>query len=149
MNKLFNSNFEISLRILLTLSVAKNKGKTVDDIAIADFITIYSKKFGLSDTNLHGDTEFSFSEFGLRRLQAHDVVKSLVLENMLSVSLEKNGFYYSLSKRGFSLCKSLTSDYAKEYKSCAIKADNYISSKTQKELFNIISREHTKSLRKE
>ena len=54
MKTVFNSTFEISLRILLLLSESEDAGLSIDRIAAYDFITIYSKYFDLSDRVLHG-----------------------------------------------------------------------------------------------
>ena len=67
MNKIFNTTFESSLRILLLLSVSGDEQMTLDRIADYDFITIYSKYFGISDMALHGENEFGLSEFAARR----------------------------------------------------------------------------------
>ena len=67
MNKIFNTTFESSLRILLLLSVSEDEQMTLDRIADYDFITIYSKYFGISDMALHGENEFGLSEFAARR----------------------------------------------------------------------------------
>ena len=60
-NKVFNTVFEISMRLLLILSLSKKKKLTLDNLVTVDFISNYSKEFGLSGSNLHGDNEFSFS----------------------------------------------------------------------------------------
>jgi hypothetical protein len=148
-NKVFNTTFEISMRLLLVLSLTKKRGLTLDNLATADFITNYSKEFGLSDNNLHGDNEFSFSEFSTRRSLAQDAIKQLVLEGMIEVSYSTDGFRYSISERGQAFCNTLTSDYATEYRLYAKKAIVYMDSKNEKELLNLISREASKSLRKE
>ena len=148
-NKVFNTTFEISMRLLLVLSLTKKRGLTLDNLATADFITNYSKEFGLSDNNLHGDNEFSFSEFSTRRSLAQDAIKQLVLEGMIEVSYSTDGFRYSISERGQAFCNTLTSDYTTEYRLYAKKAIVYMDSKNEKELLNLISREASKSLRKE
>lgn len=148
-NKVFNTTFEISMRLLLVLSLTKKRGLTLDNLATADFITNYSKEFGLSDNNLHGDNEFSFSEFSTRRSLAQDAIKQLVLEGMIEVSYSTDGFRYSISERGQAFSNTLTSDYTTEYRLYAKKAIVYMDSKNEKELLNLISREASKSLRKE
>lgn len=148
-NKVFNTVFEISMRLLLLLSLYKNRGFTLDSLVTADFITNYSKEFGLSDNNLHGDNEFSFSEFSTRRSLAQDAIKQSVLEGMIEVSYSSDGFRYSISERGQTFCNTLTSDYATEYRLYARKAIEYMDNKNEKELLNLISREASKSLRKE
>ncbi len=131
------------------LSLTNKRGFTLDNLATADFIANYSKEFGLAASNLHGDNEFSFSEFSIRRSMAQDAIKQLVLEGMIKVSYTKHGFRYSISERGQAFCNTLTSDYAKEYRLYAKEAIAYIDSKKEKELLNLISREASKSLRKE
>lgn len=147
--KVFNTTFEISMRLLLMLSLVNKRGLTLDSLATADFIANYSKEFGLADNNLHGDNEFSFSEFSIRRSLAQDAIKQLVLEGMIKVSYSKTGFSYSISERGQAFCNTLTSDYAKEYRLYAKEAIEYMDSKKEKELLSLISREASKSLRKE
>ncbi len=105
-NTVFNTAFEISMRLLLVLSLSKKKRLTIDSLVTADFISNYSKEFGLSSSNLHGDNEFSFSEFSTRRALAQDAIKQLVLENMIGVSYSKDGFQYSVSERGRTLGNS-------------------------------------------
>ena len=73
--KVFNTTFEISMRLLLMLSLVDKRGLTLDNLATADFIANYSKEFGLTDSNLHGDNEFSFSEYSTRRSFAQDAIK--------------------------------------------------------------------------
>jgi hypothetical protein len=147
--KVFNTTFEISMRLLLMLSLVDKRGLTLDNLATADFIANYSKEFGLNDSNLHGDNEFSFSEYSTRRSFAQDAIKQLVLEGMIKVSYSKTGFRYSISERGQAFSNTLTSDYAKEYRLYAKKAIDYMDTKKEKELLNLISREASKSLRKE
>ncbi|QAT62980.1 hypothetical protein EQM13_16125 [Acidilutibacter cellobiosedens] len=145
----FNTTFEISIRLLLVLSVCKNSRFTLDNLVTVDFIANYSKEFGLSDNNLHGNNEFSFSEFSIRRALGQKAIKELVLEDMVKVSCTKKGFLYSITDKGQSLCNKLTSDYAIEYKSNVDNAIKYINSKTEKEILNLISQEASKLLRKE
>ena len=148
-DKVFNTEFEISMRLLLILSLSEKKKFTFDNLVAADFISNYSKEFGLSQSNLHGENEFSFSEFPARTSLAQKAIKQLVLENMIKVSYSEDGFIYSITERGQALSKSLTSDYAVEYRLYAHKAFVYMDSKNEKELLNLISREASKSLRKE
>ena len=60
MNSGFNSNTEISLRILLSL-YASEEHLSVDELAIRDFMTVYAKDFGITAYNLHGDNKSNLS----------------------------------------------------------------------------------------
>lgn len=129
--------------------MTNNTGKTIDSIATADFITIYSKEFGLSNSNLHGDNEFSFSEYATRRALVNESIKVLVVDNLVDVSLKQDGFHYSISERGTQFCNTLTSDYAREYKEHALKANELMKFKSERQLLNLISNKAIKLLRKE
>lgn len=101
-DKVFNTEFEISMRLLLVLSLSNNNKFTIDKLVTADFISNYSKEFGLSNSNLHGDNEFSFSEFSARRSLSQQAIKQLVLENLVRVSYSNDGFIYSITEwRGY------------------------------------------------
>lgn len=148
-NSIFNTTFEISIRLLLLLSIVKNKALTLDSIITADFIANYSNEFGLSNNNLHGDNEFSFSELSARRVSIQNAIKELVLENLIQVSHSRHGFQYSISERGQLFCNNLTSDYASEYKDYAEKAIAYMNSMSEVEILNLISKKASKSIGRE
>ena len=116
MNKIFNTTFESSLRILLLLYVSEDEQMTLDRIADYDFITIYSKYFGISNMALHGENEFGLSEFATRRGMMQSTMKSLVLDGLVSVTCRQNGFQYSISAVGKTVAGKLESEYASNYK---------------------------------
>ena len=66
MNNIFNSPFELSLRIMILMRVRKSR-VTVDWLSCLDFVTTYGKDFGISEFNLHGDNEYRFSEYAAKR----------------------------------------------------------------------------------
>ncbi|MEG0857814.1 MAG: hypothetical protein RSG52_15215 [Terrisporobacter sp.] len=138
MSKVFNTTFETSLRVLLNLYTTKNKGKTIDTIAAYDFITIYSSNFTMSDINLHGDNELSFSEFATKRYLVGKSIKSLVLDNLVSVSKGKNGFYFYITKNGIKLCENMNTEYADSYVELCKLTYKYLQCKTEKEILDLI-----------
>lgn len=75
MNEIFNSSFETGLRVLLVLSSIQPKAATVDRIAAYDFITIYGRDFGVSHINLHGDSNYNFSELASKRASCNEGIK--------------------------------------------------------------------------
>ncbi len=64
MNNIFNTSFEVSLRILIILNTVQTR-LSIDRITALDFIAIYGKDFGVSEYNLHGDNDYRFSEYRL------------------------------------------------------------------------------------
>lgn len=137
------------MRLLLMLSIDESSSRTIDNLTLADFITNYSKEFGIADNNLHGDNEFSFSEIALRRISAQEAIKTLVLDGLVIVYQSETGFKYSISPKGITFCKTLTSVYAQEYRTFAEKTNTFIESKTEAKLLAMISERAATALRKE
>lgn len=116
MIKLYNTPFEASLRTLLILESLKNKSYTTDMIAAIDFISIYSREFEITDQNLHGENNYKFSEFTLRRDLIQKSIKQLVLDDLIKVSSTKKGFTYTINQKGLDYSQYLSSDYATAYR---------------------------------
>lgn len=141
MNNVFNTPFEISLRVLLTLEVATcDKWLTSDMIAASDFITVYCKDFGLSNENLHGDNNFKFSEFTLRRELIQKAVKTLVLDGLVKVATTKNGFSFAISHKGRDYCNKFENSYSLLYRQMAKKVQAFLKGKSEREAFIHINR---------
>lgn len=140
MNSVFNTPFELSLRVLLMLETGGEQWETADMIAAADFITVYGKDFGISDENLHGDNTYKYSEFALRRELVKKAIKQLVLNDLISVSSTKKGFSYSINQKGLAYSKNFTSDYADAYRRMATQTRIYIADKTERETLELINR---------
>lgn len=139
MYEVFNSELELSLRILLTLYTTPGS-LNADEIVLSDFITIYSHEFGLSEDNLHGINEFSFAEFAARREQFHGALKDLVINDYVTVLSTKEGFMYQDSDIGESICDSMSTEYADAYLDYSYKAHDYMQNKSTTELFSYINR---------
>lgn len=148
MNKIFNTTFESSLRILLLLSVSEDEQMTLDRIANYDFITIYSKYFGISDMALYGENEFGFSEFAARRGMMQSTMKSLVLDGLVSVKRRQNGFQYSISVVGKTVAGKMKSEYANNYKMLALKTVEHFKGQSEQKIMKTISNTSTEFLRR-
>ena len=114
MNDVFNSSFEVSLRILIILSTAQSR-LSIDRITALDFIAIYGKDFGASKYNLHGDNDYRFSEYTSKREIVSQAIKELVLSGYITPHCNKSGFNYSISKNGTTFCESLNDKYAEDF----------------------------------
>ena len=114
MNELFNTPFETSLRVLLTLRVF-GENMTLDKIAAADFMTIYARDFGVAGYNLNGNNSLSFSEAASKRMLVGRAIKQLVLDRLVSAIQNQSGFTYEITVQGAGVCDELTSDYTEEY----------------------------------
>ena len=146
MRSVFNTPFEISLRVLLILCVNETSPITLDMITAIDFLAVYARSFGLADENLHGDSVFSFSEFATRRELVQEALRALVLDGLVHVLKQGNGFHYSICSEGRMFCESLTTDYAFEYRDMARTAFVYVTGKTERDVMTFINQCSTMSL---
>ncbi len=144
----FNTPFEVSLRILLTLEVAAGKGMSADMIAAADFITAYGRDFGIADGNLHGDNNYKFGEFALRREMVKEGVKSLVLGALINAESTAKGFIYTINQRGIDYTAKFDNEYAFCYRAFSEKTLAYLSGLTEREAFRRINESSLLSLQR-
>ena len=148
MTNVFNTTFELSLRVLLTLDSSNNSPRTVDIITALDFITVYGKDFGISDENLHGDNSYRFCELAVRRELITGALKSLVLDGLVSVQASEKGFTYEINSKGKIFCNEMESTYAKEYRKAAVTAQAFVSRNKQKDVLKIINQQSLLALQR-
>ena len=133
MIKLFNTEFETSMRLLLLLN---NYPKVLDseEIRIIDLLTVYVKQFNISDISLNGDCIQTLAEFtsGIELFEVS--LKELALEGLISVRMTSDGFKYKINKKGSQYCSQMSTDYAKEYIIELLKVKSYIAGRTVNEV---------------
>ena len=146
MSSVFDTPFEVSLRVLLLLS-ADGHPRTTDMIAAMDFISVYGKSFGITETNLHGDNSYKYGEFAHRRAMVKKALKSLVLGGMVDLYQKDGGFHFAINDAGETFCSSLTSEYADEYSQASKNAVAFIYGKSERKIITEINRQSTTTLR--
>ena len=137
MSSVYNSIYEIKIRILLLLRCSIKEFISSDMIAGLDFITVYGKEFGVSNINLHGDNRYKFSELPSRREIVQQAINVLVRNNLVEVSL-KNGFEYQITDRGEEFIQTFESNYALKYTEIAEKTFKKYGNSDETELFKMI-----------
>lgn len=143
-----NTTFEVSLRVLLTLRVADGNALSADMIAALDFITVYGRDFGIARENLHGENNYKFGEFALRRELVIDSLKSLVLDAFINAYSAKNGFGYSINHRGKEYTAKFNSDYAVRYCDLSAKAQAYFAGLSERQAIRRINEHSILSLQR-
>ena len=141
MDKIYNTVFEVSLRLLLFLATDSKAVNTVERIAAIDLITLNARNFGIADDNLHGDGDFRFGEFSLRREMVKKALQELVLNGMVAIKNTKVGFCYEISEKGKECCAEFDSEYADEYYTILIKVTEACRNKTEREILSLINRQ--------
>lgn len=109
------STFEISLRILLMLNERSASALDEQQIGAIDFISVYAADFGLLDENLHGYSNYRYSEYPARKHMVASALKNLVLDGYVHLNTTSTGYRYSITETGKTVCGKLISNYAKEY----------------------------------
>ena len=148
MNEIFNSSFETGLRVLLVLSSIQPKTATIDRIAAYVFITIYGRDFGVSHINLHGDSNFNFSELASKRASCNEGIKEFVLNGLISINRTQEGFTYFLNDNGKKYVESLSSDYANQYLEIIQKVHKKFAGISDEGIINLINKKAIKELRR-
>lgn len=147
MNKLFNSSFENSLRILLLLAEF-NCGQSLDKIYASDFMVSYGAAFGVSEVDLNGDNQYKFSEFASRREIVRLALKQLVLDGLVRPDNSTDGILYSITDAGREYSTTLESEYAEEYRITARKIVELVSAVSERTIIDKINKMSAESLRK-
>lgn len=148
MDRLFNSTFENSLRLLILLD-EYDMPQTLDMLYAVDFMTIYSKPFGLSEQNLNGDNDIKFSGFASQRDLVKEALKEPVLNGNAEAVSYKDGLSYIITPEGEDYSGALTSEYAREYRKAAKSVINATKGKSERSLIAEIFKLGGKSYRQE
>lgn len=146
-NKLFNSTFENSLRILLLLAEF-DCGQSLDKIYATDFMVSYGATFGVSKSDLNGDNQYKFSEFASRREIVRQALKQLVLDGLIWPDNSATGILYSITDAGREYGAALDSEYAEEYRSTARRIVEMVSDVSERSIIEKINKMSAESLRK-
>lgn len=144
--KIFNSDFEMELRILLLLSQTK-RALSREEIVNYDFITIYSADFGIGEENLHGDNKYKYGEFASRQELCWIAIKQLVLDGFVTV-ITKDGFTYKISAAGLDYTKTMESAYSIEYREIARNVFQKYTNYSEKEMCLEIDKKAIESARR-
>ena len=142
----FNSTFEMELRVLLLMSAAKKKAYSIQRIVSLDFIVCYAGYFQLPYLNPQGDNQYMFSELASRRERLQEAVKGLVVQGLLNVEMD-NGYAFSITDAGSKYIRKLKSEYALQYKAIAADAIKRFKDYSDLQLDHMINDSAVKSVR--
>lgn len=113
-SEVFNTVFESMLRVLLLTSILDDQANS-DRITALDFICIFGRKCEILDRDLHGDNEFCFAEYAVKRERIAEAIRLAVRNDFLEVVATDGGFRYSINERGRRVVSGVDSPYARAY----------------------------------
>lgn len=146
--QLFNSTFELELRVLLLLQSVKKQSMSVERIIFMDFIVCYAGDFQMPFINLHGDNQYMYGELASRRKRIQEAMKRLVIHGLVDVSVDR-GYYFTIADAGKQFVRKLKSEYACRYREIAASAVKLFGKNTDAELEQIIQDNALKTVRGE
>lgn len=144
MDRLFNSTFENSLRLLILLD-EYDMPKSLDMLYAVDFMSLYGASFGITDQNLNGDNDYKFSVFASHRESIQEALKALVLNGTVQAVSYNEGLAYIITPEGEDFCLSLDSEYAKEYRKAAQAVIKTVSNRSERTVIDAIYKLSAKS----
>ena len=142
----FNSNFEISLRLLILMSHTM-QSMDLEEIYILDFVATYAQAFSVYEKSINGENQFMYSEFASRRELVRRGLRELVKMGLVELNQSKNGFEYIITAEGVEVADALDSDYSIQYKNSIVSAYKYIGDKTTEEMLDMINSMSLSSVR--
>jgi hypothetical protein len=115
MNKLFNTEFEVSLRLLLILDKVDKINE--DEIARIDFFAIFANQYGFGESNLNGVCAFPLNEFTIQHKLIKYALRELLFRGFAIVHDHPiKGFIYSITDLGKAYVSQMNDNYSLEYK---------------------------------
>ena len=155
MNELFNTVFETELRLLILLEVEDSIGSyevmhqtTAEKLAAIDFIALYSASFGITESNLHGNGGYKFSEFAVRRDLTQKALRELVRKGFVNAINSTSGFAYIITDAGRAFCAELADEYADEYRMIVKLVMDETDTLSERDLASFINRHSVNSLKR-
>lgn len=144
--QLFNSTFELELRVLLLLQSVKKQALTIERIILLDFIVCYAGDFQMPYINLHGDNQYMYGELASRRIRIQEAIKRLVIHGLVIVAVDR-GYYFTISDAGKQFARKLKSEYACQYREIAGSTIKLFGKRSDAELEQIIQDNALKTVR--
>ena len=137
MKKVFNTDFENSLRIIILLDIF-NLPQTLEKLYMVDFVVQYANVFGMAEEGLNGKNSYCFSEFLSKRQLIKEAVILLVMKGMVYPLKVDNGIGYIITSVGEEYCNALESEYAMEYRDIAHKVIDKLENVDERTLMSYI-----------
>ncbi|WP_270624712.1 ABC-three component system middle component 2 [Ligilactobacillus ruminis] len=138
--KLFNSRFELALRVMLIL---KNCEKiTKSKILALDLMSTYGKACKIANENLHGNNQFDISEIAIRKKLIDKAIAYLRLYELAEELYDLNlGYTYRLTNNGRKIIDQVNDDYEERYQGTLRKAIDLIGKRDDEQLFSMLSKQ--------
>jgi len=137
--KIFNSPLEISLRVLLLLSLNGAKGVSIERLVIYDYLILNSGDIEGAPKSLHPALPNRSSQLLIKRELIKKALQILSSKELILVKYTKKGILYTPSKLSIPFITYFESDYFIELKKRIEWVIEHFKNKTEKKLNKYIS----------
>lgn len=138
--KLFNSRFELVLRVMLILKSANKITKS--KILALDLMSTYGKSCKIANENLHGNNQFDISEVAIRKKLIDQAIAYLRLYELAEELYDSSlGYTYRLTSNGRKIIDQVNDDYSNSYQRTLKKAIKLICNRDDEQLFSMLSKQ--------
>lgn len=108
--ELFNTPFELGLRMVFLLSALRPGGADLQKLVLLDYVIVYSGDIG-GPESLHTPVPFRNAELFSRRERIEQGLYLMSTRGLVDVVLDERGMTYIAGDSSFTLVGSLTSKY--------------------------------------
>lgn len=137
-DSILGKTVEVGYRLLLLLDYLPEGQYSARWLSDMDFMTIYGKTFGITDTNLHGDSWMRFTEYATRFTTIVAALHELVIRNYVMAIPTKTGFVYQIADPGKKVTSEMQTSYSRRYRTYTNLVYSRIKDFTEDELSNQI-----------
>lgn len=137
MTKVFNTIFEVSLRVLCILNIVETP-ISLERILCLDFFSIYGKDFDLCNFNLHGNNNYKYAEMASSRFLIKKGLQNLVLQGYIDAIFNSSGIFYGISPKGKEFQQKMNSNYSLELSNILKGLISVMSNRSDVELLNML-----------
>jgi hypothetical protein len=109
-NSLFNSPFELGIRMVYLLSALRPYGADLQKLVLLDYATVYSKDLG-GPASLHTPVPYRGGELLSRRELIEQGIYLMSTRGLIDVQMGADGVTYVAGAAALTMVGSLTSNY--------------------------------------
>lgn len=124
-NSVFNSPFELGIRMVFLLNQLGEKGADLQKLVLLDYAIIYSGDFA-GPESLHTPVPHRCGELMSRRSLIEEGIHLMAVKNLITAELTDEGIVYLTGENAASVIGSLTSRYYRKLDDrCCWAAEKY------------------------
>lgn len=142
MIQIFNTSFELALRVILQLYCVKCPMKK-DIIVYYDLVSTYGASYGILEFNLNGNNPIYLAELKARNSLISDALCEQVKNGLIKPIYSKDGFSYQITDLGTKFANKLANKepYTISYIDCFKTAYKKLATLTLEQLRDFVVKE--------